>query len=150
VRKPGETDEQHVRRFNGWARDQAVNMVKEGVLGGIQLVDSITGEHSHLPAGQGIFEVPQMLNAMRAAGFDGPIVSEGHEEEQFTQGRILTETWRAFGSPIRSMMPGQPGGVGTWRGIHQSYFGYQMPHSYIVGAYAPSNDWQLWTETPFE
>jgi len=150
VQKPGETEEQKIKRFNEWTNDQVKKMVKEDVVGGVQIVDSITGEHAHLPPGQGLFDTPGMIKAMKEEGWDGPIVSEGHEEEQFQQGRILTETWRAFGSPVTSVLPGQPGGLNTWRGMQHSYFGYRTPHTYIVGAYSPSNDWQLWSEVPFE
>jgi hypothetical protein len=84
---------------------------------------------------------------MKEAGFDGPIISEGHEEDTagFGSGRILTETWRAFGSPIGNYSRGR-----AWGGIQHSYFGHTSPTTYIVGAYVPSNDWQLWSETPFE
>ena len=34
--------------------------------------------------------------------------------------------------------------------FHQAHFGYGAPSNYIVGAYAPSNEWKLWSEVPFE
>lgn len=146
--KPGESEEQKLKRFDKWMKDNVRKMVKEGVVGGVQVVDSITGEHAHLPVGQGMFDMVGLIKAMKEEGFDGPIISEGHEEEQFGQGRILSSTWAAFGSPVRSVLPGQRGG--TWRGVQNSYFGYQMPHTHIVGGYSPGSDWQLWSDTPFE
>lgn len=152
ARKEGESDAKHLARFNEWMRKEATDLVKAGVVGSVQVVDSIDGEHSHLPAGQGVFDVANLVKAMKAAGFNGHIISEGHEEDTggFGQGRILTEAWKAFGSPIRSVTPGRPMGLGSWGGIQHSYFGRTTPPNYIVGAYVPSNEWTLWSETPFE
>ncbi|MBR9700613.1 hypothetical protein GOV11_01990 [Candidatus Woesearchaeota archaeon] len=144
--KKGETDADKLSRFNKWMKAQANNMVKEGVLGGIQVVDSMTGEHAHLPVGQGIFDMVGMVKDMKAAGFKGDILSEGHEEEGFGRGRILTETWRAFGSPIGNTSAGAP----TFGGIQNAYMGHTMPTNYVVGGYAPSPEWTLWSETPME
>ena len=144
----GEAEEERLKRFNGWMKEQAGKMMKAGVVGGVQVVDSITGEHAHLPAGQGIFDMVGLVREMKKQGFNGPIVSEGHEEDVINPGRILTATWEAFGSPITSVAPGP---ARTWGGIQSAYFGHATRGpNYIVGAYAPSNDWQLWSETPFE
>ena len=152
AREDGETDEKHLKRFQEWMKVEAVNMVKEGVVGGVQVVDSITGEHSHLPAGQGSFDVAGVVQEMTKAGFKGNIIAEGHEEDTggFGQGRILTETWRAFGAPISSVPAGQQSGMRGWGGINRSYFGHTNPTTYVVGAYAPSNEWQPWSELGFD
>jgi hypothetical protein len=148
AKKPGETDESHVKRFNTWAKDQVGMLVKEGVVGGVQVVDSITGDHAHLPVGQGLFDTAGMIKTMKEAGFKGPVIAEGHEEEQFGKGRILTETWRALGANVSSY--GGPGG--NWRDIQSSYFSRGRPTRYIVGSYVPGNaqDWQPWSGTPLE
>jgi hypothetical protein len=150
-RQDGWSDEKHLSEFNKWAKAQVRKMVEKDVVGGVQIVDSITGEHSHLPAGQGMFDIVGMVEEMKAAGFKGHLVSEGHEEDTggFGQGRILTETWKAFGSNVGNVAPGRMGMRG-WGGLQQAYFGHVTPPTYIVGAYAPSNEWSLWSETPFE
>jgi hypothetical protein len=151
-RNKGESDEKHIKRFNEWLVEQSKRMVQEGVVGGVQVVDTITGDHAHLPAGQGAFDITGMVRAMKEAGFKGDIISEGHSEDSsgLGQGRILTETWRAFGSPIGNYVRGQPGGLRTWGGIQSAYFGHTPATHYIVGAYVPSNEWSLWSEVPFE
>ncbi len=146
----GESEEKRLKRFNEWMKQEVKLMVKEGVVGGIQVVDSMNGNHAHLPVGQGVFDMVGLVKEMRKDGFDGPIVSEGHEEDTINPGRMLTATWEAFGSPVKTVTPG-PGGPRTWGGVQNSYFGRATGGpNYIVGAYAPSNDWQLWSETPFE
>ena len=142
----GESEKDRLKRFNEWTQKQVQKMVKEDVVGGVQIVDAITGVHAHLPPGQGKFDTKGMIQAMKKEGFDGPMVSEGHEEDPIQKGRMLTETWRLFGSPISSA----PGQQGSWGGIQSSYFGHTMPTNYVVGGYSPSNDWTLWSETPLE
>ena len=83
--------------------------------------------------------------------FKGDIISEGHSEEGWAgQGRLLTEPWRAFGSPIAGVSPGQRGGLNTWGGMQSAYFGRTASTNYVVGAYVPSNEWTLWSDVPFE
>ncbi len=148
--RDGESEEKRLNRFNEWMKKKVQEMVKTGTVGGVQVVDSITGDHAHLPPGQGIFDMVGIVQEMKKMGFNGPIVSEGHEEDTINPGRILTATWEAFGSPIQSVTPGASGSR-TWGGVQNSYFGHATRGpNYIVGGYAPSNDWQLWSETPFE
>ena len=148
--KDGESEEKRLKRFNEWMKEKVQKMVTTGTVGGVQVVDSITGDHAHLPAGQGIFDMVGIVQEMKRMGFNGPIVSEGHEEDTINPGRILTATWEAFGSPIQGVTPGASGSR-TWGGVQNAYFGHATRGpNYIVGGYAPSNDWQLWSETPFE
>ncbi len=34
--------------------------------------------------------------------------------------------------------------------IRMGHFGYAAPANYIVGAYAPSAEWKIWSEVPLE
>ena len=109
--------------------------------------------HSHLPAGQGIWPVVDAIKYLKETGYDGMIVSEGFGEEGFGPGRQLTETWKAFGSPIYSTRFSQHafgGGGPSWGQVQHSYFGENQPPFYIFGAYSPSNEWTLWSQVPLE
>ena len=150
-RKEGETEEKRLKKFNKWFMDQVDNMGKAGVVGSIQAVDSASGAHGHLPPGQGILPVKDAVIRLREKwNFTGFIVSEGHEEEQFGQNRILTQTWKEFGSPIASSGYPLETPIPQWPMIQSAYFRHTYPPNFIVGAYAPSNEWKLWTETPLE
>ena len=35
-----------------------------------------------------------------------------------------------------------------WGEVQYSYFGQNQPPYFVFGAYAPSNDWTLWSQTP--
>jgi len=152
---PQETEQQRLDRFNGWFMEQSEKLAKAGIVGGIQAVDSASGAHGHLPPGQGIFPIVESVKKFKEHGYTGFVVSEGHEEEQFNRGRILLQTWKAFGSPIASggyPMADEAGlsTIPTWPMIQSAYFRHSYPPNFIVGAYSPSNEWKLWTETPLE
>ena len=144
---PQETEEHRKARFNGWYMDMVAKMQKEGVIGSIQAVDSASGAHGHLPAGQGIFPVVEAVEYLKSHGFSGFIVSEGHEEEQFGRGRIMLQTWRAFGSDITGGYFAEPV---RWGDVADTYFGHVNPPPYIVGEYRPSDDWVFWSGVPLE
>jgi len=146
--KPGESETDRIARFNNWYTEQVEEIAKSGVVGGIQLVDSMSGAHGHLPAGQGIFPIKQTAEIFKKAGYGGFMVSEGHEEEQFGEGRIRTKTWQALGSPIGG---GYFGGAPLqWRQVGGNYFGKTYSPMFMFGSYAPSNEFKLWSEVPFE
>ncbi|MBN2112266.1 sugar phosphate isomerase/epimerase [Candidatus Woesearchaeota archaeon] len=148
--KAGETEESRRKRFNDWYMDEIDKLAKENILGNIHLVDSIGGGHQHLPAGQGDLPVVAAIKKLRQKGYKGFINSEAYEEERFTPGRILIETWSAFGSPIQSGYAGGAPGSRMWTDVRGGYFGQTYPPKFIFGSYSPSNDWTLWSQVPME
>ncbi len=146
---PRESEESRRKRFKKWYMDMVDKLQEEDVLGGVQAVDSASGAHGHLPPGQGILPVVESVKRLKEKGFDGEIISEGHEEEKFNKGRILTETWKAFGGRVGS--PYSFGGPTRSHHVHQGYMGATASPTYIFGQnYVPINDYQLWSEVPFE
>lgn len=154
--KPGESEEQKLDRFNRWYMDQIKKLNEKGIIGHVHIVDAMGGGHQHLPAGQGIFPVVSAVEYMKKHGFKGTTISEGHGESHYGEDRILTQAWRAFGNPIyrTGFSPGSFGSGGgggqRWTDIRQSYFGQNQSPYFIFGAYAPSNDWTLWSQVPME
>jgi hypothetical protein len=146
---PHESEEHRRARFNNWYMDMVKRMQKEDVIGSIQAVDSAAAGHAHLPPGQGIFPVIEAVDYLKTHGFTGFIVSEGHEEEHFGQGRILLQTWRAFGSDISGGYFGDTQGS-RWANVADSYFGHANPPPYIVGEYRPGDDWVFWSGVQLE
>jgi len=146
---PQETEEHRLSRFKNWYMEMVAKMQKEGVIGSVQAVDSASGAHGHLPAGQGILPVVEAVDYLKSHGFSGFVVSEGHEEEQFGRGRILLQTWRAFGADIADSYF-SPAGRTRWSDVADSYFGHVNPPPYVVGEYRPSDDWVFWSGVPLE
>jgi len=146
--QPGETEESRLKRFNKWYLSKVQDLAKSGLIGGIQLVDSASAAHGHLPPGQGIFPIKEAAKIFKDNNFTGYLVSEGHEEEAFGEGRILTKTWEALGSPVGGQYFSHP--AQQWGQVQHSYFGRTYSPNFIIGAYSPSNEFKLWSEVPFE
>jgi sugar phosphate isomerase/epimerase len=146
----GESQEDRKKRFDKWYMDMVDKLQKEDVVGHIHVVDAIGAGHQHLPVGQGNLPVKAALEHLKKKGYKGTMISEAYgEEATHGQGRILTETWRAFGSPIRS--GGYSLGVpGRWQDVQWSYFDKMRQPYFVFGQYSPSNDWSLWSQVPFE
>ena len=132
--------------------DKLDKMIDEDVIGSVQVVDSASAAHGHLPAGQGIFGdvIKQTVRKLKQSGWTGMIVSEGHEEEKFGEGRILYKTWEHLaGYPGKpSYAPHFPGR--SWSQMQHSYMGRTYSPLYMFGSYAPSNEFKLWSEVPLE
>jgi hypothetical protein len=154
--KPELPWDKRVSEFKKWYKDQvewiADQNKKYDILGGIQMVDSASGQHGHLPAGQGILG-KDMYDYMKIlkekGGYKGEVTSEGHEEERFGQGRILTKAWETLGAPI-SMDYFHGKAAPRFSDIAHSYAQIAYGTTGIFRAYVPSNDFALWSEVPFE
>ncbi len=58
---------------------------------------------------------------------------------------VVADTFSYFGSPVYNIARGP-----SFSQFHQQSFGYDAPPFYTVGAYAPSNEWKLWSEVQLE
>jgi hypothetical protein len=152
---PNEPDfEKRTREFNKWFMEQINHIAdvnaKDEILGNVQLVNSMSGAHGHLPPGQGIFPVVEAGKVLVERGkYKGYLTSEGHEEEKFQAGRILIDTWKSFNPNIMSSTGYSAGGA-RWTDVHQSYFGRPYSPMFVVGDYSPSQEFRLWSEVPLE
>jgi len=146
--KPDLPWDKRVKEFNNWYMEEVKKLADSDVVGSIQLVDSMSGAHGHLPPGQGIFPVVETAKEFKKKGFKGFMVSEGHEEEKFNEGRILVETWKAFNAPIGSSYgPGAPG----VRDLRDRYHGRTYSPRMMFGGYTPPfGEYKPWAELPFE
>ncbi len=145
----GETYDQRRERFNKWYKKMIEKMQDAEVIGHMHLVDSMGSGHHHLPAGQGNLPLYEALEHLKEKGYKGTIVSEAHGEESlFGQGRILTETWKHFGSTIGGYGAAAPNP--SFANVKNGYFPQVQSPYFAFGSYVPSNEWKLWSEVPFE
>jgi len=144
-----ETEEKRIKRFKDEFYIPAVKKIADAnIIGGLQLVDSMSAAHGHLPPGEGIFPVFETAKIFKEKGFSGFMVSEGHEEEKFGEGRIRMKTWQNAGAPVGAgYFSGAPM---QWRSVAQGYFGRNYSPLFMFGGYAPSNEFKLWSEVPLE
>lgn len=81
---------------------------------------------------------------LEKAGFKDFITEVG----SFNANTVLPDTLAELGSPVYALgRHMNPMSMGRFR---QGHFGYAAPPNYIVGAYAPSNEFKLWSEVPLE
>jgi len=148
--------DKRVSEFKKWFKDQMEYLAEENkehdIIGGIQAVDSATGAHGHLPPGQGVLgkDIVDYMKILKEKGnYKGEITSEGHEEEKFGQGRILTKTWETFGAPISlGYLHGRP--APTFGDLRHAYSQIAYGTTGIFQSYVPSNDFTLWSQVPLE
>lgn len=147
VRKPGEMEEKFDERFNAWYLDNVKKLADSGIIGHMHIADGFGYGHGNLPAGTGNLPIKTAVKYLMEKGYTGAYLSEGYGDAQ----RMLRQTWEYFGSPIYAHTgPLRAGSPVRWSDVQFSYFGQTGPPNYIFGAYAPSNDWQLWSQTPME
>lgn len=149
---PEEPDfEKRTKEFNKWYGEQVDKLIKADIIGSIQVVDSKSGAHAHLPAGQGILPVVDAVKKFKKAGFTGFIVSEGHEEERSGEGRILLKTWEAFDAKLTGSYGPPMQGTQTWGNAYNSSLQHSYAPKMMFGSYTPPfGEYKPWSEIPFE
>jgi hypothetical protein len=145
VRRDGESIESVDKRFNKWMLEQTEKLAKDGIIGHIHLSDNMGYDDEHLTPGQGNVPIKEFMKRMEAAGMKDFLIEVG----SFNPVNSFPDTLSYFGSPVyggsRTTQIPQ-----TFGDVQTRHFGYQAPPYFIAGAYAPSNDWKLWSEVPFE
>jgi len=129
------------KEFNKWYLDEVQKMVDKKILGHIHLTDNWGYDDEHLTPGQGNTPTKDVVKMLEKAGFKDFITEVG----SFNANTILTDTLAELGSPVYALGRGISFGK-----VRHGHFGYAAPPNYIVGAYAPSNEFRLWSEVPLE
>ncbi|RME52056.1 hypothetical protein D6783_06020 [Candidatus Woesearchaeota archaeon] len=139
-RKEGESPEAFDKRFKQWYVGKIKKLADAGVLGHIHLTDNFGYHDEHLTPGMGNTPVKEAMKILEEAGVKDFIVEPG----SFNPTTALPDTLSYFGAGIGTAPPRM------FNQFHERHFGYNSPSNYIVGAYAPSNEWRLWSEVPLE
>jgi hypothetical protein len=150
---PRRTKEQNDSAFNKWALKSIESLAKDGMVGNVHLADNYGYHDDHLAPGQGNSPVKDIVSMIRKYGYDKAYTVEPGADAttDLSDFHGLMKTWKYFGSPVYGMgFGGGPRNPQTWGDVHYSFFGQNKPPYYIFGAYAPSNDWTLWSAVPLE
>jgi len=132
------------KEFKKWYLDQVQKMIDKKIIGHVHLTDNWGYDDEHLTPGQGNTPNKEVVAMLEKAGFKDFIVEVG----SFNANTILPDTLAELGSPVYALgRHMKPMSMGRFRHGH---FGYAAPPNYIVGAYAPSNEFRLWSEVPLE
>ncbi|MBI4448115.1 sugar phosphate isomerase/epimerase [Candidatus Woesearchaeota archaeon] len=134
--------------FKKWLLKEVDKLNEDGFIGNVHLSDNFGYEDEHLTPGQGNAPIEDFIKKLREKGFKQPMVVEpGAQGEGEDIYGAMTGAWaRIAASPMYRV----DGVSQSWSDIGSSYFGRTGSPTYIVGAYAPSKDWQFWSETPIE
>jgi len=138
-RKDGENDGSYNKRFDNWMLKEIDKMHEKKVLGHFHLTDNFGFDDEHLTPGQGNAPIKEFVKKLKDKGYDDFIVEAG----SFNPTTTLQDTWSYFGTPVYSSHP-----RGSFRDFRQRHFEYKSTPLYIAGAYAPSNQFKLWSEVP--
>lgn len=141
--------------FKKWMLTKVEEMAKKKMVGNVHLSDNDGYHDEHLTPGDGTTPIKEAVEILRKHGYKGALTVEAGAAAttDVTDFHGLMKTWKLFGSPVYSGHAAAPARLvpkGSWSDIQYSYFGQTTPPYYIFGPYAPSQDWTLWSEVPFE
>ncbi len=150
--KPGQTIEEADKDFKQWYLKEFEKLAKGGYIGNIHLTDNFGFNDDHTAPGQGNAPIKEVMDILKKYGYDKAITVEpgADASTDLSDFHGLMKTWRYLGSPIYGIGMGAPQIRQTWGNVQYSYFGQNQPPYFVFGAYAPSNDWTLWSQVPME
>ena len=140
--------------FKKWAINQVEELAKNDMIGNVHLADNYGYQDDHLAPGQGTAPVKEIAAVLKKYGYKDAFTVEPGADATTDLGDFhgLMKTWKLFGSPVygahgpaRTDVP-----KASWSDIQYSYFGQSKAPYYVFGAYAPSQDWTLWTQVGLE
>ncbi len=144
--------EQNDAKFKNWYLQQVESLAKEHMIGNVHLADNFGYQDDHLSPGQGNAPIKEVVAILKKYGYDRAMTVEPGADAatDLSDFHGLMKTWRFFGSPIYGMGAESPQIPQNWSDVQYSYFGQNRPPYFVFGAYAPSNDWTLWSAVPME
>lgn len=132
--------------FKDWLNDQTKELARDGIIGHVHLSDNFGYYDEHVTPGEGNAPIKEFVREMQSEGYKGPMIVEAGGQPAGYEWRAITGAWRALNSPIYRIDTTSM----SWTDIEGSYFGRTGGPNYVVGDYAPSKDWTLWSETQLE
>ncbi len=142
-RNPGENQEQFDKRFNTWLIGEIKTMSRKGVLGHVHMSDNFGYDDEHLTIGEGNAPIKEFVALMEKEGIKDIVIETG----SFNPTTAMHDSWSRLGTKVYGIHTMNPR---SFSQVHGQHMGYNAPPFYIVGAYAPSNDFKLWSEVPLE
>ena len=149
---PRKTREENEAAFKGWVLNQVESLAREKMVGNVHLADNYGYHDDHLAPGQGNSPIREIMAILKKYGYDKAVTVEpgADASTDLSDFHGLMKTWRFFGSPVYGMGFRGTSVPQTWADVQYSFFGQNKPPYYVFGAYAPSNDWTLWSAVPLE
>ncbi len=132
--EPGESAESAEKRFNKWMMKEVDKLTDAGIIGHVHLSDNFGYYDEHLTPGTGSAPLKEFVDRIRKAGHMEPMIAEGGAQSKEDYYQAMTGGWKHISnSPMYR--------TAKWTDIEDSYFGRTSSPSYIVGKYAPSQEY---------
>lgn len=149
---PRKSREDNDSSFRKWVLSQVESLAREKMVGNVHLADNYGYHDDHLAPGQGNSPIREIVSILKKHGYEKAVTVEpgADASTDLSDFHGLMKTWRFFGSPVYGMGFRGGGVPQTWSDVQYSFFGQNKPPYYVFGAYAPSNDWTLWSAVPLE
>jgi len=140
--------EENDKAFKTWAVGELKKLTDKGLLGNVHMHDNFGFHDEHVEIGRGTAPIDEVVDLLKKAGMSDKITIEINSQNLNT---ALPHAMSQFGNPIYAAGTRLPTGTpNQFTQIRGAYMGQAQSPFYIVGAYSPSEDWRLWTETPLE
>lgn len=150
VRNKNEEQDHFDNRFKTWVLDESRKLAKDGIIGHVHLSDNFGYHDEHMTVGDGNAPIKEFVEIMRKHGVKEFIVEAGSHNPL----TAMPDAWSHLGSPIyRVGAPSGGSSLDAWGEVHQGYFGSTEGPRYVVGEYAPSEDFRgspFYTGAPLE
>lgn len=149
-REEGESRADYDRRFNKWVLKQVDSLAKDKIIGHVHISDNFGYYDEHLTPGMGSAPLKEFVKKLKDAEITSPMIAEPGAQAQDQLFSAMTGAWGALvTSPIYRSF--------KWTDIEDSYFGRTASPFYIVGKYAPSDEYRgvekgapFWSGVPLE
>lgn len=141
--KPGESLEEHDKRFKDWLMGQVKELTREGIIGHVHISDNFGYHDEHLAPGVGSAPIQEFVQELKKQGFKEPMIVEwGAQTEQEAYGAMLGAWARIASSPMYRIDSVQR----TWGDIEHGYFGRTSSPKFVTVPYMRDlKDWGAWT-----
>ncbi len=143
--EPGESLEQHDKRFKDWLMGKVKDLTREGIIGHVHLSDNFGYHDEHLAPGVGSAPVEEFVQELKKQGFKEPMIIEwGAQTDQEAYGAMLGGWARIASSPIYRVDNIRQ----TWSDIEHGYFGRTGSPKFMTYSIPPlreQKDWQAFT-----
>jgi len=131
---PGESFKETENRFNNWMLKEVDKLNEAGIIGHVHLSDNFGYYDEHLTPGTGSVPLKKFVEKMRKAGHMEPMIAEGGAQGKEEYYQTMTGGWKHLaGSPMYR--------TAKWTDVEDSYFGRTTSPTYMVGKYAPSQEY---------
>ena len=132
--------------FAKWMEKELRPLVRDKIIGHVHLSDNFGYHDEHIELGEGNAPIQEFFKILKEEKFKGIQVAEPGGQREGQLHRVWTSALEMGGSPVYRIDSASK----TWTDIGGSYFGRTQSPNFMVGDYAPTKEWTLWSEVPLE